>query len=132
MARNTSIANLAAEIANTIAEYTEEVSAAIAKTVDDTAKECKAEIVANSPPKNEEHRAYKGGWSIKSEDIRGSGITKRIIYNATEYQLVHLLEYGHAKRGGGRVAGIPHVEPAEQKAKDKLVTEIRTIIKRGG
>jgi hypothetical protein len=129
MAKNTSIANLAAEIANTVAEYTEAVSAAIAKAVDDTAKECKAEIVAKSPTETGE---YAMGWRIKSEDIRGSGITKRIIHNKTNYQLVHLLEKGHAKRGGGRVAGKLHVEPAEQKAKEKLVAEIRTIVKRGG
>jgi hypothetical protein len=129
MARNTSIANLAAEITNAVTEYTEAVSESIAKTVNDVAKECKAEIVANSPARSGE---YAMGWRIKNEDIRGSGITKRIIYNKTNYQLVHLLEKGHAKRGGGRVAGKLHVEPAEQKAKDKLVTEIRTIIKRGG
>jgi hypothetical protein len=118
--------NLAAEITKAVVKYTEVVSAAIAKAVDDTAKECKAEIVANSPTRT---GWYKKGWRIKNADAQG--ITRRIIYNE-HYQFVHLLEKGHAKRGGGRVEGKLHVEPAEQKSKDKLVTEIKAIIKRGG
>ena len=42
----------------------------------------------------------------------------------TKYSLVHLLEKGHQKRGGGRVAAIKHVEPAEQAAIAELEKEI--------
>lgn len=60
---------------------------------------------------------YKKGWRIKSE----SGRLKhsRIIYNE-EYRLTHLLEKGHAKRNGGRVEAIPHIEPAEKYAIQKI------------
>lgn len=34
-----------------------------------------------------------------------------IAIHDTKYSLVHLLEKGHQKRGGGRVAAIKHVEP---------------------
>lgn len=128
MARNDiRIDQLAGEITRVLTEYTESVSNAIAVAVDETAKECVAEIKANSPRKTGN---YAKGWKVVKKD--GPGYINRTIWNPKHYRLVHLLEKGHAKRGGGRVAGRPHVGPAEQRHITKLTNRIERIIRNGG
>ena len=62
-------------------------------------------------------KKYAGGWRSVSERNRyGATVT---IYNGRLPGLPHLLEHGHAKRGGGRVDGRAHIAPVE----DKLITE---------
>ena len=53
-----------------------------------------------------------------------------VVHSKNRYQIAHLLEHGHAKRGGGRVAGIPHIAPAEENAVKQLEEDI--VKKLGG
>ena len=55
---------------------------------------------------------YAEGWTSRFETERFSA--QGIIYNKDVPGLPHLLEHGHAKRGGGRVPGREHVAPVEQ------------------
>lgn len=62
-------------------------------------------------------KKYAGGWRSVSERNRyGATVT---IYNGRLPGLPHLLEHGHAKRGGGRVDGRAHIAPVEE----KLITD---------
>ena len=50
---------------------------------------------------------YKAGWGVTEKN------TQFTIHNKKRASLTHLLEKGHAKRGGGRVKGIEHIKPVE-------------------
>lgn len=56
---------------------------------------------------------YAKSWAVKTtaESSQSLGQT---VYSPSCYMLSHLLEKGHAKRGGGRVRAIPHIAPAEK------------------
>lgn len=61
---------------------------------------------------------YARSWKIKPEKSRLRMHTT-IYSDKPEYRLTHLLEHGHAKRGGGRVEGHPHIAPVEKWANDE-------------
>ena len=51
-----------------------------------------------------------------------------VVHSKNKYQLTHLLEYGHAKRGGGRVEARAHIKLAEEKAVKSFEEKIREAI----
>ena len=53
------------------------------------------------------------------------------MHSKNRYQLTHLLENGHAKRGGGRVRAFPHIAPAETAGTEQLVKDIERDLKKG-
>lgn len=68
---------------------------------------------------------YRRGWKVSTEtDVLS---TKAIVHNRTDYQLAHLLEKGHALRGGGRAPAFPHIAPAEQNAIKNMEKAIKKI-----
>ena len=124
---NISIDELAGEITLAVQQYTEDVSAAIEREVDATAKEMVAELRITSPKDTGE---YAKGWTSRKETKHGE--YRRIVHNKNKPSLVHLLEKGHAKKGGGRVDGRSHLRPAYDRHAGKLEKAIKDIIKNGG
>ena len=86
---------------------------ALREHVKDACKVAKSDLRSNSPKKSGD---YAKGWAYAIEDS-AEGAYKGTVYNKTDYQLTHLLEKGHAKRNGGRVAAIPHIGPAFEDAR---------------
>lgn len=114
------IDNLADAIAKELQNYSQDIADATkeecVKVADDTVKRLKITSPARTG-------RYRRGWRQKTtyEDKANIRVT---VYN-TRYMLTHLLENGHAKVNGGRVNGIPHIEPAERMAIDQLEDKVK-------
>ena len=115
---------LAGEIVLAIQAYTEDVSEAIDQAARDTAKAMAKDLRETSPKDTGE---YAKGWTYRKE---APGSYR--VYNKKKPQLTHLLEHGHAIAGGGRVEGIPHIKPAEDRYVPEFEKKVQQILERGG
>ena len=106
----TSIDDMAVEIMKGLTEYADLADTEMKKAVKKTATSVKKEISANAPKKT---GAYAKSWSTKKTKENSHSL-EMTVHSKNRYQLAHLLEKGHAKRSGGRVAGKPHIAPAEE------------------
>lgn len=109
--------DLTAEITAVLKEYTDAVMDGIDKAVETCGKGMRKEIEDTSP---ERTGAYKKGWRCEiSDNGRGSKIA--LVKNAKKYQLTHLLERRHKKRGNkGYKEAQPHIGPAAEKWTEKF------------
>ena len=120
----TSIDNLTKEIMKGLQEYSELADDEMKKAVRKTATSVKKEISANAP---HDTGTYAKSWT--SSKVRETSHNLQMtVHSRNRYRLAHLLEKGHAKRGGGRVLGKPHIAPAEKNGEELLETLIRKAI----
>ena len=108
-------------------EYCQKIDKDLGMAVDKVAKAGVKELKANSQATFKGTGRYAKGWTSKKEKDRILHTT--IIYNRTP-GLPHLLEHGHAKRGGGRVSGREHIAPVEQAVINQFEKELVNDIHR--
>lgn len=121
---------LGTEIAKLMEEYASEVAADTKAEAKAVAKEAVKELKQTSPEGPGSRKGhYKDGWALKIESENAVSIGIRI-YNKKKPGLTHLLEKGHAKRGGDRVEGIPHIGPAEQNAVENYEKRLKERLSR--
>ena len=125
---NVSIDQLAAEIAKGLAEYSQEVVEKVNVSSERVGKAAVKRLKQTSPKR---YGKYAKSWTMKTEKLFGQPHTRIIHAKAPHYRLAHLLEYGHAKAGGGRVEGKPHIRPAEEEVIREFAREVEEAIKRG-
>ena len=94
----------------------EDMKAAVKKA----GNSAKKDIQANAPKRT---GRYKKSWAVK-KTAESSNSLIMTVHSKDRYQIAHLLEHGHAKRGGGRVAGREHIAPAEEKGNREMVQKI--------
>ena len=127
MTASVSIGNMADVIMKELNAYADTTADGVKTAVQKAAKTVKAEIQASAPVKT---GAYKKSWAAKNT-AESSNKLEITVYSRNRYQLAHLLEHGHAKRGGGRVAARPHIASAEQSGIEQLEQEIERCIRNG-
>lgn len=115
------IDSLADEIMQGLQEYAELADTEMKKAVKKTATSVKKEISANAP---RDSGAYAKSWKA-TKVSENSHKLQMTVHSKDHYRLAHLLEKGHAKRGGGRVAGKPHIAPAEENGAEMLENLIK-------
>lgn len=118
--RRVSVDLMADAIAQSMSEYAELSNETMKKSVTEVGQSVKKDIQSGAPIKT---GRYKKSWAVQK--VKENANTLVVAVNSRDrYQIAHLLEHGHAKRGGGRVAAIPHIAPAEQRGAEDLVSKI--------
>ena len=124
MGRNVPIGSLADTIMDTLEEYAGIAAEDVKQAVKDAGDVVKDDIRSHAPKDTGD---YAKSWAVKKMKETSSSLTVAV-HSRNRYQLAHLLEFGHAKRGGGRVAARPHIASAEQKGMEYLEEEIRKAL----
>lgn len=124
MGRSVSIGSLADAVMESLQEYSDLAADEMKAAVRSAGNTVRDGIRTDAP---KETGAYAKSWTVKKEKETSSSLSL-IIHSRNHYQLAHLLEFGHAKRSGGRVAAKPHIAGAEQKGIKQLEEDIERAL----
>lgn len=127
MATKVSIDQMASVIMDGLKEYADLATDDLKAAVKKTGNEVRKQIQSTAPKASGK---YSKSWSVKTtkESSNGMEVT---VYSRNRYQLAHLLEFGHAKRGGGGVAARPHIAAAEQAGIESFEQAIERSLRNG-
>lgn len=115
------IGDLTSSIMKELEDYKEVTTDKVKKAVRESAKLVKKEIEANAPRDTGD---YAKSWAIQNTRETSESL-HLTVHSKTKYQLAHLLEHGHALRGGGRVSAKPHIADAESKGIEMLEEKLK-------
>ena len=122
------ISELANEVMKGLKEYADLATEDLKKDVEKAGKKVKEQIESTAP---KDTGKYAKSWAVKKTRETSDSI-ELVVHSKTRYQLTHLLEFGHAKRNGGRVAARPHLAAAEQAGIEQLTRDIERDLQKGG
>ena len=128
MGSKVKIDGLADAVMKELESYADVIDADMRKAVTKAGQTVRKEISAGAPVGHT--GKYAKSWSTKKtrQTARSLEVT---VYSRNRYQLAHLLEHGHARRGGGRTRTQVHIAPAEEKGIRQLEEDIKRSIRNG-
>lgn len=110
-----------------LTEYGQDASRAIEEASKTTAKEVVRELRKGGDYKGGER--FNKGWTSKTETTRLGSET--VVYNSTMPGLAHLLEFGHAKRNGGRTRAFNFIAPVADSVEKKFESAFEKALNKG-
>ena len=125
MSRLTPTDRLQAEVSAILEEYGDEVAENLDEITKEVGKKGAKALRSSSKGSFGGSGKYARGWTYEVEESRLN--TTVTLYNRTP-GLPHLLEHGHAKRGGGRGAGRSHIAPVEAELIESYEKEVTSKI----
>lgn len=124
MSKSIGVSELSDAILEQLNEYKDLAVEEMNKAVKDAGDTVVKEIAANAPDRT---GTYKKSWKAKVTRQTAYGI-QVTVHSPTRYRIAHLLENGHAKRGGGRVEARPHIASAEEVGEKQLEEDLRKAL----
>lgn len=112
-----------------MSNYLEDIEEGVKEKTKEITKEAVEELKQISPRGYGRKEPYYKGWT-KQAGKQNKGKYTIKIHNKTNYQLTHLLEFGHATRNGKMTKAIPHIRPTEEKYNKLYEKAITTVIRR--
>ena len=128
MGQTIRIDELADTVMKGLKEYAQLAADDLKEDVKKAGKTVKQKIESTAPRKTGK---YAKSWTVKKTRETSDSI-QVVVHSKNRYQLAHLLEHGHAKRGGGRTRAFPHIAPAEQAGTEQLIKDIERDLRKGG
>ena len=119
------IEELTDAIQTLLEDYQADLAQGVSTAGEAAAESCKKQLKQTSP---RQHGDYAKSWKITRRTGRVGEPAKFIVHNEKHYQLTHLLEFGHAKRGGGRVRAYPHIASVEEAAAEQFLRDVEELI----
>ena len=130
MSKSVGIDQLGEEIAKELKLYSENVIKGIKTEAKSSVNRLVKETKATAPV-GRRKKHYKD--SIKSKKVSENDRSVSYLWyvNGSDYRLSHLLENGHALRGGGRVEGTHFIQKASEPILEEYLKAVEEVIKNG-
>lgn len=124
------MANSILDVNDILNEYSLDIQESIQAEAQNIAKQAANDLKNTKGTYKIRTGKYNKGWRVNTQ--KGRGEISCTVWNATNWQLTHLLEKGHVTRNGGRTRAFVHIKPIEEKYVKQYETDVEKIIKNGG
>lgn len=124
---NVSLDGLSDALKTILGDYGLKASKGVKEQTKKAADNVKKDISSSAP---RDTGGYSKSWAVKKTEETAMSV-EYTVHSRNKYQLAHLLEFGHAKRGGGRVSAQPHIAKAAEKGEREYLKNIERVLRDG-